>query len=255
MTPKSHTLFHFTKSNETLKLVLKNGFWPRYCLEDVSWVGVSNTEFVAYPMVCFCDIPLSRVDEHVGFYGEFGVGLTKDWAETNGLSPIHYVALNSGIPASYKALVDITANSNAVDESEKEDEDQSESNGWELLRYLLAHAKPIEGRMVVAGKTINKEFHQESEWRYVPKHEAVHDFITRDNYTDEEYLAGRNNETKNNCMLEFSPKDVKYIFVKKDSDIPDIINFIQAELDNHPSSEVKVLLSRVTSLESISRDI
>lgn len=250
MTPKSHTLFHFTKSNETLKLVLKNGFWPRYCLEDVSWVGISDTEFVAYPMVCFCDIPLSRVDEHVGFYGEFGIGLTKEWAEANGLSPIHYVAPNSGIPASYKALVEITDNS-----KNKEEEGTKKNNGWELIRYLLAHAKPIEGRMVVSEKTINKEFHQESEWRYVPKNDAVHDFMTREDYIKEEYLAGRNNETKNNCMLKFSPKDVKYIFVKRDSDIPGIINFIQAELDSHPSSEIKVLLSRVTSLESISRDL
>jgi len=56
-------------------------------------------------------------------------------------------------------------------------------------------------------------------------------------------------------MLKFSPKDIKYIFVKRDSDIPEIINFIQAELDQHPSSDIKVLMSRVTSLESISSDL
>lgn len=244
MNPKSHTLFHFTKSNETLKLVLKNGFWPRYCLEDVNWLGIENAEFVAYPMVCFCDIPLSRVDEHVGFYGEFGIGLTKEWAMINGLTPIHYVSQNSGIPASYNSLVDLIAK-----------DAENKNDGWSSLRYLLAHTKPLEGGMVVSGEITNKEFHQESEWRYIAKHENVSDFITHSDYNEEENLAGRNNETKNNCMLQFSPKDIKYIFVKRDSDIPDIINFIQAELDHHPSSEIKVLLSRVTSLESISRDI
>jgi len=56
-------------------------------------------------------------------------------------------------------------------------------------------------------------------------------------------------------MLKFSPRDIKYIFVKYDSDIPNIINFIQSDLDHYPSSDVKILLSRVTSLESISHDL
>ena len=72
MKPKSHTLFHFTKSRDTLKLVLKNGFWPRYCLEDIQWIGEDRFPYISIPIVCFCDIPLSRIQEHVGCYGEFG---------------------------------------------------------------------------------------------------------------------------------------------------------------------------------------
>lgn len=236
--------------------MLKNGFWPRYCLEDISWLGTPKTEFVAFPMVCLCDIPLSRVDEHVGFYGEFGIGLTKEWAESNGLTPIHYIAQNSGIPSTYKKLVNLFGKNRGEENEVEEGKDTADENeGWVLLRYLLAHIKPLDGRMVVAGKTINKEFHQESEWRYVPKHESIHEFILKDNFHIDEFLAGRNNETKQHCMLEFAPKDVKYIFVKRDADIPGIINFIQADLDDYPASDIKILLSRVTSLESISRDL
>lgn len=92
MDPRSHTLFHFTKSSKVLKLILKNGFWPRYCLEDVSWMGMDaeDAEYVAFPAVCFCDIPLSRIDEHVAFYGAFGIGLRKEWAVINNLNPILY---------------------------------------------------------------------------------------------------------------------------------------------------------------------
>ena len=92
MSPKSHTLFHFTDKIETLKLILMNGFWPRFCLEDVSWLKYPDFDFIAYPMVCFCDIPLSRVNEHVSFYGEYGLGLTKDWAVRNGITPVQYIS-------------------------------------------------------------------------------------------------------------------------------------------------------------------
>ncbi|MBJ6136394.1 abortive infection system antitoxin AbiGi family protein [Marinobacter litoralis] len=245
MNPKSHTLFHFTKSSETLKLVLKNGFWPRYCLEDVSWLGLKKYDFIAYPMVCFCDIPLSRVDEHVKFYGEFGLGLTNEWALSNGLNPVHYVSQNNRIPSVYKELTRIVGLG----------EEDSSEKGRELIRHLLAHTKPVEGNMVVASELLEKEFHQESEWRYIANHKDVLDHLSRSSFESEDKLEENNNKTKQNCMLKFSPNDVKYIFVKKDSDIPDIINFIQAELDDFPSSEVKVLLSRVTSLESIRRDM
>ena len=247
MTPKSSTLFHFTKSNEALKLVLKNGLWPRYCLEDIDWLSIDNLKFVAFPMVCFCDIPLSRIDEHVKFYGEFGVGLTKEWAMTNGLTPVHYVSPNSEIPNAYISLVNILATDDG--------EEDASNGGWDYLRYILAHAKPIEGNMVVGSELIEKDFHQESEWRYIAKHDDVNGFISKSDFEKEELVAGRNNETKKNCMLKFSPKDIKYIFVKTDSYIPEIINFIQAEMDQYPSSDLKVLMSRVISLESISGDL
>ena len=51
------------------------------------------------------------------------------------------------------------------------------------------------------------------------------------------------------------PNDIKYIFVKSDSDIPNIVNFIQSELDNYPGVDQKILMSRVVSLESLHQDL
>jgi hypothetical protein len=228
-----------------LKLILKNGFWPRYCLEDVNWLGLKQNDFVAYPMVCFCDIPLSRVDEHVKFYGEFGLGLTREWTLSNGLNPVHYVSQDNRIPSVYKELTRIAG----------EQEEDSKKKARELIRYLLAYAKPVESNMVVGSELVEKEFHQESEWRYISSHDDILDHLTRRNFEKAGILEEHNNNTKEKSMLKFSPNDIKYIFVKKDTNIPDIINFIQAELDDFPSSQVKMLLSRVTSLESISRDM
>ncbi|EKA4523312.1 abortive infection system antitoxin AbiGi family protein [Vibrio cholerae] len=244
MKPKSHTLFHFTKSRDTLKLILKNGFWPRYCLEDVEWMKVGNTKFAAFPMVCFCDIPLSRVDEHVKFYGEFGIGLTKEWAIKNGLSPIQYVSSNSDVPSAYQKLINVLSSNTDT------------KSGWDYLRYLTSYCKPIEGNMVIDGKIVEKEFIQESEWRFIASNnEGMAEFLSHSNFDNEEKLSEANQKTLQNNQLKFNANDIKYIFVKQDSDIPDIINFIQSELDFYLSSDLKVLMSRVISLESIVADL
>ncbi|MFZ3192220.1 MAG: abortive infection system antitoxin AbiGi family protein [Moraxellaceae bacterium] len=246
MNPKSHTLFHFTKSADVLKLIIKNGFWPRYCLEDVAWLGYDGFDFIAYPMVCFCDIPLSRAEEHVKFYGEYGIGLTKEWAESNKITPILYVSSNNNLKKTFKKIVDNTSHISPEDKKEQ---------AIQNVRYLLAHSKPTEGNMVVAGNLVAKEFYQESEWRYVPKNAAIKDYLRNPEFNDEAILKGNNELTLKHSSIKFTPKDVKYIFVKNDSDIPDIINFIQAELDGYPNADIKVLMSRVTSLESIQRDL
>ncbi|SFU26698.1 abortive infection system antitoxin AbiGi family protein [Paraburkholderia aspalathi] len=246
MQPKSNTLFHFTKSQETLKLILLNGFWPRYCLEHISWLGLDDHDYIAFPMTCFCDIPLSRISEHVGFYGQFGIGVTRQWAEMNNLNPVIYVAGENGITASFRDL---------MLQGEQHSSEDLQKEAKISLRYIFAHAKPTVGNMVIDGEPIEKHFYQESEWRHVPKSSNINEYLIKSNFEDKNKLFKANNKTKENCMLEFGPRDIRYIFVKSDSDIPEIINFIQKDLDRHPLNDLKILMSRVVSLESMSDDL
>lgn len=245
MLPRSVSLFHFTKNMEILKAVLKEGFWPRYCLEDVKWQGREQNDFIAYPMVCFCDIPISRISEHVKFYGDFGIGLTKEWGAKNNLNPVFYFSGDNPVHGAIKNLT------NAVGDLE----DIKKKSSYESVRYILAYSKPTKGRMILSGETELKDFYQESEWRFVPQHKEVKDFLSLDDYKSEDILSASNEKTNRLCRLKFSPKDVKYIFVPKDSEIPAIMNFIQAELDTFTNADLKLLMSRVTSLESISSDV
>ena len=221
---------------DVLKLILKDGFWPRYCGEDVRWIGQEGMDFVAFPSVCFCDIPLARIDEHVSFYGEYGLGLPKEWAMVNGLNPVQYLSGSNELTRQIKML-------------------NEHASAKATMRYIKSHAKPIEGNMIVSGKPVLKEFYQESEWRYVPTHENVKAYISGKALHDTEKTNTANLATKEHCMLKFSPGDIKYIFVKSDSDIPEVSNFIQVALESHPAAAVKILLSRVISLESIRRDL
>lgn len=247
MQPKSHTLFHFTKSSEFLKDILKNGFWPRYCLEDVQWyTGQENQS--AYPIVCFCDIPLSRVDEHVNFYGDFGIGVTKEWAKLNRLSPVIY--LNEG-SAQQLALTKLFGENLKGDLFYK--------GAGDDINAIMTHIKPIEGKMFINGQFISKEFHQENEWRFAVNGKytdlKIKPFLFERSFQDSKLLETENLKSKEHYSVRIAPSDIKYLFVKTDNDIPDLINFIQSELDHYSSSEIKILMSRVVSLETISRDM
>ena len=230
-----------------MKDILKSGFWPRYCLEDVSWYG-DNEAQSAYPIVCFCDIPLSRVDEHVDFYGDFGIGVTKEWAKCNRLSPVIYINEGSEQHFALKKLFHGNLIGNGYYGGSADD-----------INNLLSHIKQTEGKMLVNGEFIQKEFHQENEWRYAVNGKAtelnVMPFLYRKRFDTRELLEDQNAKSKENYSLRVSPSDIKYLFVKNDSDIPELMDFIQTQLGHYTNSDIKILMSRVISLETISRDM
>lgn len=94
MNGSSSSLFHFTDTAEKLFSILRYEFKPTYCLERIVF-SEDIVEEVAFPMVCFCDIPLSQVKNHIETYGYYGIGMSKEWAERNKLNPILYLKQNS----------------------------------------------------------------------------------------------------------------------------------------------------------------
>ncbi|MNR79915.1 hypothetical protein D3C72_106260 [compost metagenome] len=246
MLPRSSSLFHFTKSLDILQAILKDGFWPRYCLEDIQWQGHVENEFVSFPMVCFCDIPIGRISEHVNFYGSFGIGLTKEWGAKNNLNPIMYFAGNNPVHGALQAITGIVT---------KLPDKAEHKAGLKNIRYILGHTKPTSGRMILSGEPVRKDFYQESEWRFVPQHTDISDYLSLEQFQKSDYLNECNKKTSELCRLKFLPTDVKYIFVPSDADIPAIMNFLQSELDHYPNADLKVLMARVTSLESMSVDL
>src|SRR5260370_37777432 len=92
----SNVLFHITPRLSYLKDILSSGFHPRYCPEYIIGadqdLAASRREIPsqAAPMVCFCDLPLSLIGRHLREYGQFGIGLTKDWGMKHGVTPVFY---------------------------------------------------------------------------------------------------------------------------------------------------------------------
>lgn len=71
-TLSANTLFHFTRTRETLINILKTRFYPRLSLEENFFFSKMGDK-IAYPMVCFCDIPLSQIKNHTNSYGKYAI--------------------------------------------------------------------------------------------------------------------------------------------------------------------------------------
>ncbi|EHR7166416.1 hypothetical protein KUK86_004591 [Vibrio parahaemolyticus] len=237
MKPKSDNLFHFTKSLDVLKSILKNGIFPRYCLEDIKWMG-GKRDYMAYPMSCFCDIPLSRISEHTNFYGRFGLGLSKDWGRKNNLNPVIYSSEDGLTQKSLKFFMGHDFDDECSDEAHMN------------LYKLLALHKPVEGTMIIGNDVVSKEFHLESEWRYIPEWEIkfIFEKVSSEELEQENVKLERR-------KLEIAPSDIRYIFVPEDGDIPNLVDFINNELGNFSLNDLKILQTRIVSLATLNGDI
>ncbi|MBK7939216.1 MAG: hypothetical protein IPJ82_20015 [Lewinellaceae bacterium] len=172
-TISSNCLFHFTNNATNLVGILINGFKPRYCLEDFftfKYTSGGGAFEMAVPMVCFCDIPLSKIKGHLSDYGGFGIGLTKEWGIKNGVTPILYVNQDSETTKYIRADLITMANN-----PEKSTNPQLHENFLGLLRFIR-FTKPYEGKFWRNGGYMKDEkgvekmvrFYDEREWRYVP---------------------------------------------------------------------------------------
>lgn len=243
MKPKSDNLFHFTRNIDNLKSILLNGFMPRYCREDVEWYMGScpkRFKFMAYPIVCFCDIPISRILKHTASFGEYGLGMSKKWGISKGLTPVIYVTKKSAVPR----VTNYLARNITYNETDKELEEKAN-----VLWHLIALTKPITGKVKKDNGIFDVDFYQENEWRYVPSEKWP---ILFDNEFGEKKDASN---IKLECQkITFIAKEVEYIFVKNNQEILEMFDFIHEKL--HMSKDNKKILStKIISLETLRRDI
>lgn len=240
MKPKSDNLFHFTKSIDVLERILSNGIYPRFCLEDIRWMGIPALDYLAFPMACFCDIPLSRISEHTDFYGEYGIGLTKEWGAKNNLNPVAYSPPGGQIQELMKFFFKAR-----FDENQMDFEEAFHSHAFKLWSLI----KPTIGNMIISGSVIEKEFYQENEWRYVPPEETM---LEEDVFEKEKENSNKDIEK---FKIEISPADIKYIFVRNDTDIPRLVDYINNNLGHFPLNDLKILQSRIVSLDTLNNDL
>lgn len=246
MSISTNSIIHYTKSLQNLKGILSEGFRIKYCLESTS----NTTKAIlqgAFPMVCFCDIPLSKVKNHLDSYGCYGIGLTKEWAFTNKLNPVLYLEKNSTLLDKIARQVKRTKNENGEFEQE-----------WlSNFIHICAFTKNYEGELNhkrVKGKIYR--FYDEREWRYVPTREVlgelVPDVITSDSYLKQKTKC---NEFLSKVKLHFKFDDISYIIVKKEDDIPIITRHLRKVYENNcTSSQLEVLLTKIISVNQINHD-
>ena len=249
-TISSNTLFHFTKP-ESLLGILQYDFYPKFCLERYQIDRRISPIEIGIPMVSFCDIPLSLVYNHMANYGNYGIGMSKEWAEKNRLNPVLYLREGSETTKTlFMALNSIVKYTINISNAGVEIEYPTEC--IDLLRKLFTFTKPFDGPNKDGGIT---KFYDEREWRYVPSPSSYNGsqiVLLKDDL--KEPLLSEENEKLKNAKLHFQPNDINYIIIKEESERLDLINKIGCIKEKYDDNTRRVLLSKIISAEQISQD-
>ena len=205
------TLYYFTTNLRWLLDILQYKMLsPRYCEEDISYLGIKNPSKIAIPMRCFCDIGMSKLSYHMEWYGDYGIAFEKAWCIAHGLQPLQYInsksALKSDMAKCFK-----TAMSQLGKKLSKE-----EAIYRNFILHELMYYKPYQGKMENrrTKKMATKCLADECEWRYIPNTSSigmpqvfVNNFGKLKDYSDA--LIHRE-ET----ALKFEYSEIKHIIIK-----------------------------------------
>jgi hypothetical protein len=249
----TNSVFHFTRSLDNVESILRNDFYPKFCIEDIvgTITGIPGVE-KAIPMVCFCDIPLSQIKKHVKTYGEYAIGLSKEWAIKQKVNPVLYTYQNSDmankLANAFHALFEYERNNNLK-------ENKMSDNFMAAIQYV----KPYEGALWRDGQWSKEiiRFYDEREWRYVPivKDKNGPSMIRKSEESDfSAAIARLNNDLVKSGFwrLSFQPNDIKYIIVRHEDEVLDMLDkVIHIKRDKFSYKDVQLLTTRIISMDNI----
>lgn len=250
----SNSLFHFTPEAEYLIGILENNFIPRYSYEETTLNnGLERSKMVgAIPMVCFCDISLGQINNHIKIYGSYGIGMTKEWGVKNKLNPLIYINQNSELADSISKLS--SSIYNILGNSCNLDSQNAADDFFKLSKFL----KPYMGDFIRNGELIkNVRFYNEREWRYIPdlsEDKNIEDVMCKEDFENKTKLAQENNKLSK-YKLKFTPKDIKYIFIKDEREIhPMIQSLRQIKGQKFDPTTIDILVSKILTTKQIGED-
>lgn len=235
---------------------------PRYFKEDIQYLGINDLDIpksLVYPMLCFCDIPLSKVsvhmkgtDQYTG-YGDYGIALRKEFCESQDIQPVMYLNPES------RLAEDIAAALRSFMKADP-DSDQNVHLMADFLTSELMYTKPIQGFMQRDEDKDPEErlFKDECEWRYIPKipessdlplyiDEKIASKMVRNKYSD---ALNSIDETN----FHFTVDDIVYIIVKDESSALEMMRSIK-QLRKRSLDEKDKLISKIEIAENFDKNL
>lgn len=239
---ENDSISHHTSGVPSLSNILRmEAFKVQYCTEKI-YVNKHTSLYMAIPMVSFADIrPSDYVQSfwkpkgngqgfNLGYYGDYAIGLSKDWAVRKNIIPILYVPKpkDSGKALSKNNPI-ACLSSFASKNLQSEQLGQIIENIPPIASYCKHYVGVLEqgerdedGKIITSGiKKVEYSFHLEQEWRYVSP-----DIPVRWNFyksmKDADYEKGRKKKEESNKaiseLLDFDLwEDVTYIIVKSNN--------------------------------------
>lgn len=267
-TLSSNTLFNFTTQAKYFYKKIEYGFAPRFCLEDLStFYGTNSSK--AFPMVCFCDIPISQLKDHIWRYGKFGIGLTKEWGVTKMLHPVLYYpnpssriinllnSLKQQIKNMEKEFVRLTSLLNTAQQENNETGNvdnhsvavqKAKLDYAHLVRYLKLYATQEDREGL--------KFYDEKEWRYLPVTGFDEEFFMNEETFNNAEKREEGNRRMYPHKIDFSADDVKFLIVPNEKKAEHLIKHLKIleGKERFTHEQVIKLTRKVLTVDEIEND-
>lgn len=224
---QADTLFNFCSKLEYLEEPIKTKMLSaRYCEENIEYLNLEEIKRISFPMKCFCDINMHKLEDHLSWYGYYGLAFKKEWGMKKGIQPVQYVNPDTEL------IKDFSESFIKALKIDKTKQTESEKVMKNYLLHQLMYFKPYSGKMKNRKNQEEDEkcFTDECEWRFIPN---VSRLGYKQIYFDEQVLnAGNLNDISNSMIgkeeisLDFSYDDLKYIIVRTKEDVEKISDTI-----------------------------
>lgn len=225
----SKTLFHFTDKLDNVEDILLNGF--KFSLNAEQLANTYNAYFVNE--ICFCNIPLSMIEEHVDWYGHYAIGLKRSVARTLGATPVFYVHSKSPQIQHSRSIKSLP--------------------WYQKFSNFTLYFKNDQGKQYKK-KTMkyeNKVFYDEKEWRIIKGDFLMEKFKNQIGLynrlqtlkKDPKYIVG--------TRLTINIDDIEYIILDKPSDMVAFDVFLSS---NFPPKKKMQILPKILYYSQIKRD-
>lgn len=274
------SLLHFTNSMNAIKGILEKGFRFSYCCEQfTSTININELHpeganfyrpsplidpYIAIPMICFCDIPLTRAKQHSKIYGKFIVGVDNNMALTvfgDNINPVMYRT---------SLTINLALNDLSVIKAKIDNVDGC-LNFKCSLNQLICNTKPYSGSF----RGFNDYcFYNEREWRILIPYDYDEHIKWYWNMSEQKF---EEEKVKINHILHNTEyayrgfteciddedsfiKFITHIIVDSEDNISELVEFILNEeqpLFGYQKVSKRIrncLVSRITSFERIEND-
>lgn len=219
----SNVLWHQTNKKGLVGILKSRKLYYSYCLENLLASG--DFKGIAFPMVSLSDLPLSEFGERKWAYGNYAIGLSRNWGIKKGFNPVCYCQRGSDYLKNMLLNFDLAIKS-------------GDNKMIEKALYPFAYMKLVEGPLP-RRHYLNYRYYDEKEIRLVPNKERIDGFAPF--LIDEQYVTYKNahgNSLLGSIGVDFSYFDICYILVENEKGRKDI----QTLLSNLGSDITKLII-------------
>lgn len=231
-------LFHYTNNLDSLISIMNDYFIPFFSMESINELKISQlSAHMAFPMVCFCDIPLERHATHKSKFGEYGIGMKKEWGIKKHLTPVVYYDTQSYTACAVRGLIRIES------QFDPKLKDDVRGNYFKYVSLLMMMYKPYKGEYFSKKEskfsTNHRTFYDEREWRYFPTNDGPKLWLEMDEYKDEDILKKMNNGIQENNRIDFELNDIEYLFLKNEDEIEPFLSQLKSKYSEEQIVEIR----------------